>query len=144
MYMRPEYGIRRMAAHWPKWKLIMTSRFVDIASTSDLFDLAYFILSNRVTGPGFLSISLLILQLWQLLFITYWQEIQKSETNPSQLCAIFRDWGELWIPNLAGLSLLQSYWMLKNVGVTAFTVSQLLVENQQGGRGWNYSLLHSN
>ena len=133
-----------MAAHWPKWKLIMTLRFVDMASTSDLSDLAFLILSSRVTGPGFLSISLLIPQLWQLLLIKYWQEIQKTETNPSQICKIFRDLGELWIPNLAGLSLLQSYWMLKNVGVTAFTVSLLEIENQQGGRGWNYPLLHSN
>ena len=44
------------------------------------------------------------------------------------------DWGKLGIPNLARMSLIKYYWMLQNARVTAFTVSELLRENQQGGK----------
>ena len=43
------------------------------------------------------------------------------------------DWNELLIPNLAGMSLMKCYWMLQNARVTAFTVSEVFMENQQGG-----------
>ena len=58
-----------------------------------------------MTGLSLMSTSLLVLELWQL--------------------SILRDWLEIWIyPSL-------SYWLLQNAGVTAFTVSELLRENQQ-------------
>ena len=41
-------------------------------------------------------------------------------------------WGELGIPNLAQISIIKCYWMLQNSKVTAFTVSELLKESQQG------------
>ena len=44
----------------------------------------------------------------------------------------FRDWSKLWIPNLARMSLIECYWMLQNSRVTAFTVFELLRENQLG------------
>ena len=47
-------------------------------------------------------------------------------------CPISGDWGELWIPNLAQMSLIECYWMLQNSRVTAFTVFELLRENQLG------------
>ena len=54
---------------------------------------------------------------------------------PSEFCPISGDWGELWIPNLPRMSL-ECYWMLQNSRVTAFTVFELLRENQlRGGRG---------
>ena len=37
--------------------------------------------------------------------------------------------------NLVRVSLIESYWMLQNARVTAFTISELLRENQQGGKG---------
>ena len=44
------------------------------------------------------------------------------------------------IPTLARISLIKCYRMLQNARVTAFTVSELLMENQQGVRcvwgGW--------
>ena len=41
--------------------------------------------------------------------------------------------GQVGIPNLARMSLIKCYWMLQNDRVTAFTVSELLREIQQGG-----------
>ena len=54
--------------------------------------------------------------------------------TPSEFYPISRHWGELGIPDLAQTSLIKCYWMLRNARVTALTVSELLVENQQGGK----------
>ena len=48
----------------------------------------------------------------------------------SESFPIFGDWGELWIPHLARRSLIECYSMLQNSRVTAFTVFELLRENQ--------------
>ena len=108
----------------------MTSEFFGMTSLSNIFDL--FLLLILVTGPSFMSISSLVLELQQFSFITDWPEIRKSEIPPSEFCPRSEDWGKLGIPNLARMSLLKLYWMLQNVGVTAFTVSELLKENKQG------------
>ena len=79
-----------------------------------------------------MSISSLVLELWQFSFIKDWPEIRKSETPPSEFCPISGDWGELWIPNLVRMSLIECYCMLQNSRVTAFTVFELLRENQLG------------
>ena len=97
------------------------------------FDVVLFLLSSLVTGPSFMSISSLVLELWQFSFIRDWPEIRKSEIPPSEFCPISGDWGELGIPNLARMSLIKCYWMLQNARVTAFTVSELWRENQHGG-----------
>ena len=76
----------------------------------------------------------LVLELWQFSFMRDWPEIRKSEIPPSEFCPISGDWGELWIPNLAQMSLIKCYWMLQNARVTAFTVSELLKENQKAGK----------
>ena len=57
----------------------------------------------------------------------------ESEIPSSEFCPISGDWGELGIPNLARMSLIKCYWMLQNSRVTAFTVLELLRENQLGG-----------
>ena len=95
-------------------KMTMTSQFLDITSSSKFFDVVLFLLSILVTGPSFMSISSLVLELWQFPFIRDWPEIQKSEIPPSEFCPISGDWGELWIPNLARMSLIEFYWMLLN------------------------------
>ena len=41
------------------------------------------------------------------------------------------DWGKLEKPNLAWMFPIKCYWMLQKTRVTAFTVSELLRENQQ-------------
>ena len=127
----PESGLRT-APNWPKIrKMTMTSQFSDMTSTSKV---ALFLLSSLVTGPSFMSISSLVLELWQFSFIRDWPEIRKSEIPPSEFCPISGDWGELWIPNLARMFLIACYWMLQNSRVTAFTVFVLLRENQVGGK----------
>ena len=64
-----------------------------------------------------MSISSLVLELWQFSFIWDWPEIRKSEISPSEFCPISRDWGELLIPNLARMFLVKCYWMLQNAWV---------------------------
>ena len=54
-----------------------------------------FPLSSLVTGPSFMSVSSLVLELWQFSFIRDWPEIRKSEIFLSEFCPISRDWYEL-------------------------------------------------
>ena len=98
------------------------------------FDVVLFLLSILVTGPSFMSISSLVLELWQFSFIRDWPEIRKLEIPPSEFCPIPGDQGNLWVPNLALMSLIGYYWMLQNSKVTAFTVLELLRENQLRGK----------
>ena len=92
-----------------------------------------FFLSCLVTGPSFMSISSLVLELWQFSFIRDWPEIRKSDITPSEFCPISGDRGELGMPNLARMSLMKYYRILQNARVTAFIASELSRENQQGG-----------
>ena len=126
----PESGLRT-APNWPKiQKMTMTSQFSDMTSSSNFFDVVLFLLSSLVTGPSFMSMSSLVLELWQFSFIRDWPEIWKLEIPPSEFCPISGEWGELWIPNLAWMSLMKCYWMLQNSRVTACTVFELFRENQ--------------
>ena len=77
---------------------------------------------NIITGSGVMTIF----------FIRDSPEIRKSEKLSPDFCPISGDWGEWRIPNLAGTSLIKCYWILQNAKVTAFTVSELLTEKQQG------------
>ena len=108
------------------------SQFTDVTSLSNFFNITLFLLSSLVTGPSFMSVSSLVLELWQFSFIRNWPEIWKSEIPLSEFCPISGDWGELGIPNLTQMSLMKCYWMLQNARVTAFTFSELLGENQWG------------
>ena len=105
--------------------MTMTSQFADMTSSSDFFDVDPFLLSILVTGPSFMSISLLVLDLWQFSCIRNWTEIQKSKIHPSEFCPTYEDWDDLGIPNLAQMSLRRHFWMLKNAKFIAFTVSEL-------------------
>ena len=89
---------------------------------------------SLVTGPSFMSISLLVLELWQFSFIRNWPEIRKSEIRRSEFFQISGEWGKLWIPNLARMSLIECYWSLQSSRVTASIVFELLRENQLGGK----------
>ena len=79
---------------------------------------------NIITGSGIMTIF----------FIRDWPEIRKLEIPPSEFCPIPGDQGNLWVPNLALMSLIGYYWMLQNSKVTAFTVLELLRENQLRGK----------
>ena len=115
--------------------MTMTSWFFDMAPASYFFNGLLFLLSSLATGPGFMSISSMVLELWQFSFIKDWPEIRKSKIPPSGLCSISGDWGKLGITNLTPTSLIKCYWMLQNPRIAAFAVSKLLRENQQGGGG---------
>ena len=95
-------------------------------------DVVLFLLWSLVTAPSFMSISWLVLELWQFFFIRDWPEIRKLEMPSSEFCPISEDWDKLEIPNLARMSLIKCYWMLQNTRITVFTVFELLRENQQG------------
>ena len=125
----------RTAQNLPKIrKMTMTSQFPNMMSLPKIFDVVLFLLSSLVTGSSFMSISSLVLELWQLSFIRDWPEIKKSEIPPSEFCPISGDWDELWIPNLVRMSLIECYWTLQNSRVITFTVFELLRENQLGGK----------
>ena len=104
-----------------------------MTSTLNFFDVVLFLLLSLVNGPTFMSIASLVLELWQFSFIRDWPKIWKSEIPTSEFFLISWDWGELCILNLARMFLRECYWMLQNSRVTAFTVFELLRENQLGG-----------
>ena len=87
----PESGLQT-APNWPEiWKMTMTSQFSGMTSTSIFFEVVLFFLSSFVTGPSFMSVSSLVLELWQFSFIRDWPEIRKSEISPSEFCPISGD-----------------------------------------------------
>ena len=55
-----------------------------MTSTSNFFDVVLFLLSSLVTGPNFMSMSSLVLELWQFSFIRDWPENRKSEIPTSE------------------------------------------------------------
>ena len=65
------------------------------------------------------------------IFVRDWPEIRKSEIPPSEFCPISEDWGKIGIQDLGGMFLIKSYLVLQNSRFTAFTVPELLRENQQ-------------
>ena len=110
----------------------MKSQFADTTSSPNFFDIVLFLLLSLVTGPSFMSISSLVLELWQFSLIRDWPEIRKSEIPISEFYPISEDWNELEIPNLAQMSLMKCYWLLQNSRVTTLSISELLWESQQG------------
>ena len=117
--MRPESGFRIVS----NWSLIRKMTMTSLTCFWLVF-----------TDPSFMSISWLVLKLWQFLFIRDSPEIRNSEKIPSEFCPVSGDWGEWRTPNLARTSLIKCYWILQNPRVTTLTVSELLRENQQGGK----------
>ena len=113
--------------------MTMTSKFSDMTSLLISFGIVLFHLSGLVAGLSFISISSPVLGLWQFSFTKEWPEIRKPEIFPFKCCPISRDWEELGNPNLPRMFVITCYWMLQNARLTAFTVSELLRENQQEG-----------
>ena len=91
--------------------------------------LKFFCFSCQITGSSFMSISSLVLELWQLPCIRDWPEIGKSEIHQSEFCSISGDWE---MKNLAWTSLIKCCWMLQNARVTAFTIAALLRKTNRG------------
>ena len=109
-------------------------------SKNDFFDLFFFLFSILVTGPSFMSISSLVLDLWQFSFIREWPEIRKSEIPLPEFCSISGDWSELWILTLSQMSLMECYWMVRNSRFTTFTVLELLRVRVRLARHFHNSL----
>ena len=84
------------------------------------FDVVVLFLSRLITGPSFMSVSLLIQELWQFSFIRDWPEIRKYQIALSEFCPIFGEWGELGVPNLAQIVLMKCFWMPQNARDTVF------------------------
>ena len=109
--MHPKSSYQVAPNWWLIGKMTMTWQFADMTSSSNVFDGFLFFLSSLVTGPRFMSISSLVLEVhvnnitgsgvMTIFFYKDWPEIRKSEIAPSEFCSIFGDWGELGIPNLA-------------------------------------------
>ena len=86
----PESGLR-IAPNRPKIRK-MTMTF-DRRQRQIFFDVVLFLLLSLVTGSSFMSISSLVLKLWQFSFIIDWTEIRKSEIPTSEFFPISGDWG---------------------------------------------------
>ena len=86
----------------------MTWQFSDM--TSSLFlGFVVFFLSSFITIPSFMSLSWLVLELWQFSFIKDWPEIRKSEIPPSKFCPVSGDCGKLVTLNSARRSQMKCY-----------------------------------
>ena len=81
---------------------------------------------NIITGSGVITFN------FQFSWMSSKSRNRKLEIPQFGFCSISGDWGELGIPDLGKMSLRKCYWMLQNARATAFTVSELLRENQQG------------
>ena len=122
-----------VAPNWPYIrKITMTSQFLTWRHHQIFLTLFIFLIKfsywtkihvNIITGSGVM-----------IIFLRDWPEIRKSEIPPSEFFSISGDQGKLGIPNLAQGPLIKFYWMLQNARVIAFTVSELLRENQWGER----------
>ena len=66
-----------------------------------------------------------------IFFVRNWPEIWKSEQPPSEFCTISGDWDDSGLLNLTRMFLMKCYWKLHNTRGLAFTVCELLRENQQ-------------
>ena len=123
--LHPESAIRK-SEQWQWRHNLLTWRHHQF-----FFDVVLFLLSSVVGVSSFMSISLLVLELWQFSFTKDWPEIRKSAIPPSRFCPLSENWGELGIPNLARMFLIKCYYMMQNAKVKAFTVIEILRETQQ-------------
>ena len=117
----------QIAPNWPQIaKMTMTSQSADMTSLSNFANVVLFLFSILVTGPSFMSISLLVLKLRQFSLIRDWQEIRKSEIPLSEFCLISGDWSQLGIPNLAQIPLIKCYWMLQSCKMPGLPILHFL------------------
>ena len=132
--MHPESGFR-IAPNW-SYIILFVFLFVCLFFVFVFFLILFFVfetfvllLSSLVSGPNFLSISLVVLEIRKLLFI---KNFTRNSEAKLQLC----HWSKWRKPNLAWMSLIKSCSVLKNTRFTAFTVFELLREKQRerGGK----------
>lgn len=112
--------------------MAVMSQFSNTALLLNFFDVVLYLLWSLVSGPSFISISWLILELWQSLFIR--DLIRNSEIENTPVWGFFNIWRleRVKDANLAWMSLMEHYLMLQNARFTVFTTAELLRENQHG------------
>ena len=112
-------------------KMTMTSQFADMTSSSIFSDVVLILLSSLVAASSYMSISLLVLELW----IFFYKRLNRNpeiRNTPVWVLPIIWKPGELGVPNLARMFLIKCSYMMQNAKVTAFTVIAILRENLQG------------
>ena len=77
------------------------------------------VLLSLVTGPSFMPISWMVMELWKFSLVKDWPEIWKSEIPLPPFFPISGYSGELSIPNLARVFSIECYWILLITRVTA-------------------------
>ena len=80
-----------------------------------------------------MSILILVIELYRLSFIRDWPEIRKSEIPSSEFCPMSGDGGELWIPKLAWMFLIEYYWMLQHARGYSFYCFWVIKGKPTGG-----------
>ena len=112
-------------------KMTMPSYFFDMTSAYKYFDVILFLKSSLVIAPSFMSISSLVLELWQFSFKRDCPEIRKLGIPPSELPNIWR-LGRVMNTKFGMIEdrIIKCYWTLQNFKITVFTVFDLLRENQ--------------
>ena len=131
----PESG-HQTAPNWPKiQKMTMTSQLPNMTASSNFFEVVLFLLLSLVTGPSFMSISSLVLELWQFSFIRDWPEIWKSEIPPPSEFCPSGDWDEVWVSNLAQMSNKIVLNAAKFQGYSLYRFWDVKRENQRGRGG---------
>ena len=118
--------------------MAMTSQFADMRSSSNFLNDVLFLLPS----PSFISISSMVLEIWQFSFIRDWPEIRKSEIPPSEFCLTSKDWDQLGIPNFVRM-FLQNVTM-PGLQLLPFLSYEVLTYRRRGGWGIRVnSLIHS-
>ena len=103
----PAFGLLEISQEPEKWQ--WRYDFPTWCHRQIFFDVVLILLPSLVTGPSLMSVSSIVLELWQFSFLRDRPEIRKPEILPSEFCPISGDWGKLWIPNLARMSLIECY-----------------------------------
>ena len=132
----------------------MMSQFADMTSLSIFWRCRIFIVNFSNWSKSHVS----IITISGVMTISDWPEVRKSKILAYTFCSVSGYLGKLGIPSLAQMSIIKCYWMLDNARITAFTISELLMENQTGegkvsltptqirvntnNKLWNFCILH--
>ena len=100
------------------------------------FGVLLILLSSVITGPSFMSILSMVLELWQFSFTRNWPETQKIPP----VWVLLNIWVDLGIPTLAQMSLIKCQCLLQIDRVTTLTISELIrvTQHRTIGGGINY------
>ena len=111
------------------FEMTWPSKFLTLLCFSCQVKLLIKVSVNIITGSGVMTFSF------------YKGLTRNPEIGNTTVWVLPNIWtlgGKLEIPDLALTSLTECYWMLQNAAITAFNVSALLRENQQGGNPPDY------